>query len=132
MERFHPGQCEATEWGKRYRQNLKPQSFFGHNHDWTMAKDKNWGPWSCCGGAANSPGCQERPIITPKKPSLMQQSSAAPKGVGAYIQFLINEHSTVLVEDESKNRWMLQGGRTAKKTTEGTSWMWLEDFKKRK
>lgn len=62
----------------------------------------------------------------------MQQSSAAPKGVGAYIQFLINEHNAVLVEDESKNRWKLQGGRTAKKKTEGTSWMWLEDFKKGK
>jgi hypothetical protein len=61
MEKHHPGECEATEWGKRYYGgNLVPQSFDAPGHQWHLAKDKNWGPWSCCGGKVDSPDCQER------------------------------------------------------------------------
>eukprot|EP00957_Ditylum_brightwellii_P198825 15155086-Ditylum_brightwellii.AAC.1 len=56
--RYHPGECKATEWGKRYGKNLEPHIFYCHQHQWHLAKDENWGPWSCCGGKANLPGCK--------------------------------------------------------------------------
>jgi len=50
------------------------------------------------------------------------------RGVGAYIQFLINEKSRVQVEREAAKVWHLVGGRIAKKKTEGTSWLWASDY----
>ena len=46
-------------------------------------------------------------------------------GVGAYIQFVVGtRNSNCLVVGEEKTCWRLEGGRVAKKKTEGTSWMW--------
>ena len=53
------------------------------------------------------------------------------RGVGAYIQFLINEKSRVLVASEEYTAWRLTNGRIAKKGTEGTSWLWAHDFDER-
>ena len=53
------------------------------------------------------------------------------RGVGAYIQFLINEKSRVLVASEEYTAWRLVNGRIAKKGTEGTSWLWAQDFDER-
>jgi hypothetical protein len=56
-KRFHPG--------KRYGKNLEPQLFDNPEHaTWHLAKDQNWGCWSCCGNAVGSLGCHqnERPI----------------------------------------------------------------------
>ena len=53
------------------------------------------------------------------------------RGVGAFIQFLINERSRVLVASEEYTAWRLTSGRIAKKETEGTSWLWAHDFDER-
>ena len=58
--RYHPGLIEATEFGKRYGKNLTPLCFDTPGHTWHVAKDKNWGRWSCCDGAANSFPCTPR------------------------------------------------------------------------
>ena len=54
------------------------------------------------------------------------------RGVGAYIQFLINEKSRVQVQKEATKVWHLVDGRIAKKKTEGTSWLWALDYDNRK
>lgn len=56
--RFHPGVCESR--GRRRQDYLTPQHYDDPEHTWHLAKSKNWGPWSCCGGAANSPPCTAR------------------------------------------------------------------------
>ena len=58
---WHPGFCEATPLKKRFGKYLEPQQFDDSDHSWNEALDKNWGTWSCCDCAANSPPCQERP-----------------------------------------------------------------------
>ena len=120
MERYHPGTCEATKWGKRYGKNSLPQRFDAPRHVWHNAKPKNWNPWSCCGRPVNSDGCQERPAIA------ASVSNAIKRGVGAYIQFLINNKDRVLVSGEDEKCWLLSTGRVAKKATEGTSWVWAK------
>jgi hypothetical protein len=58
--RCHPGTVEATEFGKRYGKNLSPRTWDGDKRDdWSKSTPKNWGCWSCCGGACNSPPCAE-------------------------------------------------------------------------
>ncbi len=59
--------------------------------------------------------------------SITQLTSAPRQGVGAYIQFLINEFATVQVAAEDENCWVLVTGRIAKKATEGSSWIWAQD-----
>lgn len=63
-----------------------------------------------------------------KKITVNKSSSIPKKGVGAYIQFLINEKSRVQVERKAAKVWHLVGGRIAKKKTEGTSWLWASDY----
>ena len=141
-EHYHPGTCEATEWGKRYGKNLTPQSFDGPSHTWHEAKDKNWGPWSCCGVAANSPGCQLRAKLPPvlavpasnssnaqTAVSKAEESKNTKVGVGAYIQFLVNERSRLQVTGESDKCWILVGHK-AKKIAEGKSWIWLKHYER--
>jgi hypothetical protein len=57
--RYHPGTCTAIS--QRYGGYLGPQKFDEKNHQWHLAKNKNWGKWSCCRGAANSNPCALRP-----------------------------------------------------------------------
>ena len=57
----------------------------------------------------------------------MQAASAPMRGVGAHIQFLINNRDKVQVVFEKENCWVLVTGRIAKKATEGTSWIWAQD-----
>ena len=59
---YHPGNCEATEWGKCYGNILDSEVFYSLRHEWHLAKDKNRGPWSCCSNAANSLGCKVRQV----------------------------------------------------------------------
>ena len=59
-KRFHPGLCEQTKFGRRHGSYFGPQRYDDPEHDWSLAKSKNWGPWSCCGGEANSPPCTVR------------------------------------------------------------------------
>lgn len=54
-------------------------------------------------------------------------TSAPMQGVGAHIQFLINNYNKVRVVFEKENCWVLVTGRIAKKSTEGTSWIWAQD-----
>ena len=54
-------------------------------------------------------------------------TSAPMRGVGAHIQFLINNCDRVQVVFEEENCWVLVTGRIAKKATEGTSWIWAQD-----
>ena len=61
LRRYHPGACTATEWGNRYGKFSEPQRYDDNYHQWHLAKDKNWGNWSCCDGAANSYPCTVRP-----------------------------------------------------------------------
>lgn len=115
MEKYHPGECEATEWGKRYGKNLLPQSFDGPGHQWHLAKDKNWGPWSCCNGKVDSPGCQER-----SKGTLILLNKTK------NIKFLDQGNVEKVVTDVGKC-WKLENGRIAKKKNEGMPWIFVED-----
>lgn len=127
-EPFHPGTCEATARGKRYGTNQTPQRFDEPRHVWHRAKTLNWGPWSCCGGAANVQGCQMRvPRAMPTRGVRAMPTSTASRGVGAYVQFLINERARVRVAGEAVNCWILSSGRIAKKATHGTSWVWAQE-----
>ena len=58
--------------------------------------------------------------------SIAQLTSAPRQGVGAYIQFLINEFAIVQVVAEDENCWVLVTGRIAKRA-EGSSWFWALD-----
>jgi len=134
--KHHPGVVEATEWGKRYGKNLTPQSYFAPGHVWQNAKDKNWGAWSCCGGAASSAPCQLRPpaplpaALSPETVRTGVDASDIPRtGVGAQIQFLIADKLLTTVVDEDDKAWILDSGRVAKKKTEGKSWVWASDVK---
>lgn len=118
MQHYHPGTCEATARGRRYGTNLTPQRYDDPGHVWSRAKTSNRGPWSCCGRPVNSGGCQVREArVLP----------GASRGVGAYVQFLINNCDRVLVVSEAVNCWILSTGRIAKKETEGASWVWAPD-----
>ena len=130
MEHYHQGTCEATARGKRYGKNLTPQRFDDPGHNWKQAKAENWGAWDCCGLAADSNGCQMRKSPSFPRPTQVGARAAGPRpssGVGAYIQFLINNKERVLVSDEDRNCWILSSGRVAKKATEGVSWVWEEE-----
>jgi hypothetical protein len=128
--RYHPGMCEATDRGKRYGKNLEPQRYDESNHAWHLAKDENWGEWSCCGRAANSPPCEARPRALPEEQLLLNADNEETSvGVGAYIQFLIGSHNLVRVAAEKPKAWALEGGRIAKKETEGRSWVWYQQYK---
>jgi len=50
------------------------------------------------------------------------------RGVGAYIQFLINGENRQLVAGEDEKCWLLSSGRVAKKKTEGSSWVWAKEY----
>jgi hypothetical protein len=113
QEYFHPGTCEATERGKRYGKNLTPQLWDDPGHQWKLAKDTNWGAWSCCGCIASSRGCQLRVHVPP--PSL----------VGMKIKFLDTGNVCRVIADLGKN-WRLDDGRIAKKKTEGKVWAWVD------
>jgi hypothetical protein len=128
-DRYHPGMCEATDHGKRYGKNLEPQRYDDPKHAWHLAKDKNWGEWSCCAGAANSPPCEARPQALSAEQLILNANNeemSVGVGVGAYIQFLIGSHNLVRVVAEAPKKWVLEGGRIAKKKTEGQSWMWYQ------
>eukprot|EP00804_Cyclotella_cryptica_P008482 CCRYP_003979-RA/>CCRYP_003979-RA protein AED:0.38 eAED:0.38 QI:1941/0/0.5/1/0/0/2/0/376 len=124
MERYHPGTSEPTARGKRYKSNLLPQQYDSPGNVWSNAKTINWNPWSCCGRPVNADGCQLRPIrgFDQNLPTHMPR-----RGVGAYIQFLINDKDRVLVVGEDVKCWLLSTERIAKKATEGTSWVWAQD-----
>lgn len=129
MEKYHPGTCEATARGKRYGTNLTPQRFDDPGHTWARAKTVNWGPWSCCGRAVNSKGCQQRAArqwaVMPPAVVLPASTAGMPtRGVGAYVQFLISGKDRVLVVGQDSKCWLLSSGRVAKKATEGSSWIW--------
>ena len=49
------------------------------------------------------------------------------QGVGAHIKFLVDNKDRVRVVGASSKRWHLANGRTAKKATEGVSWVWESD-----
>ena len=53
------------------------------------------------------------------------------RGVGASIQFLIGGKNRVLVTASEDGCWRLEGGRVAKKKTEGTSWLWAHEYDNR-
>lgn len=130
--RYHPGTCTATKWGQRYNTYLEPQLYDDVQHQWHLAMDKNWGPWSCCGGAANSPPCTVRPSSSIDTTSNVDSSVAIEKkskGVGAFIYFY-EKGNLVRVVGEQIKCWNLEGGRIAKKKTEGKVWTWLESLKK--
>jgi hypothetical protein len=113
----------ATEWGKRYGQNLTPQSYSTPGHVWHDAKDKNWGVWSCCGGAASSAPCQLRPTAPlPAVPSPetvgtgADASDISRTGVGAQIQFLIADKllSPSWTRTTRRGNWTPAGWRRRK------------------
>ncbi len=130
----HPGVIAATEWGKRYGKNLIPQSYSTPGHTWQHAKDINWGAWSCCGGAASSAPCQNSTLMASEAcaPGTVRtgvHESDIVRGVGAQIQFLIEDKLLTTVVDEDEKTWKLDSGRVAKKKTEGKSWVWACDVK---
>ena len=51
----------------------------------------------------------------------------ARRGIGAYVQFLINNRARVLVVADGSTCWILSNGRIAKKSTEGSSWIWAQN-----
>ena len=112
---YHPGKVEATQWGMRYGRNYSgTQIFDDHRHQWHLAKEKNFGPWSCCGKAVNSPGCKVRK---------MSANAAREK---KFIKFLT--HGNIVgVAHEEGNCWRLDDDRIAKKRTEGDVWKWHND-----
>ncbi|KAL7522546.1 hypothetical protein ACHAWX_007255 [Stephanocyclus meneghinianus] len=124
MARYHPGTSEPTARGKRYNPNLLPQNYDSPGHVWSNAKTTNWNPWTCCGRPVNAEGCQMRPISRFDE-NLTSQTPR--QGVGAYIQFLINDKGRVLVVGEHPICWLLSTNRIAKKATEGSSWIWAQD-----
>lgn len=77
---------------------------------------KNWGPWSCCGGTASSPGCRQRAPL----PSPTTQEGTDTK----YIKFLTMGNICEVVAEETLC-WRLDNGRVAKKTT-GKVWVWCD------
>jgi hypothetical protein len=121
----------ATPWRQRYGHYLTAQRYDDQEHAWHDAKDKNWGPWDCCGGAAKSPPCTPRPRVC-ESPAERMVSSSAERGVGSTVRFLNNESNCVLVVAENQKNWILDCGRIAKKKTEGVAWMWLDDWEKLK
>jgi hypothetical protein len=123
QEYFHPGTCEATEFGKRYGKNLTPQLFDNPIHQWNLAEDKNWGAWSCCGHKASSQGCQlrERESVTCSAPPHGSLAAMPVK----HIKFLAQGHVCQVIADEEKC-WRLDNGRVAKKKTEGKVWVWVD------
>jgi hypothetical protein len=117
--KYHPGTCEATEWGKRYGKNSTPKLYDDHEHQWEKSSDKNWGPWSCCGDKASSNGCHIRAKLPAPVPTNPVEGEK-------YLKFLA--HGTIIcrvIGDEGKC-WRLDNGRIAKKKTEGTAWIWTE------
>jgi hypothetical protein len=125
--RYHPGKCEATEWGKRYGKNLDSEVFDSLQHEWNLAKDKNWGPWSCCGNAANSLGCEVRQISSMCTSSTEEEINTA-EGK-KYIKFH-NHGEVVGVASEEEKCWRLDNGRVAKKKTKGKAWDWHDGANK--
>ena len=120
---FHPGTCEATDFGKRYGQNLEPKCFDDPQHEWHLAQDKNWKPWSCCGKPASSPGCQRRKS---PPPSLLRLGSDAVEIKEAkYLKFHGQDPKWRVIAEE-RNCWRLENGRIAKKKTQGITWDWIE------
>jgi len=98
---YHPGTCTAVV-RKKHQLEPKPQTFDEPgNKKWKDKKTRNWGPWSCCGGAVNSKGCQTR---------------VHRRGIGAYIQFLNKEKSRILVIGKTSKVYQLSTGVVAKKT----------------
>ena len=114
--RYHSGTCEATSWRKRYGKYQDPQVFDASEHQWHLATDKNWGPWSCCGDVANSVGCCERREGNQKEEKKQCEEKK-------YIQFIERGNIVGVVSEEAKC-WRLDDGRIAKKKTEGTVWKW--------
>jgi hypothetical protein len=123
MELYHPGTCTATQWGRRYGKYTEAQRFDDAGHRWSLAKDKNWGPWSCCGNTANSPGCKER-VNTHSSDA----NSSIISGVGERIRFLEKGNTVIVTRDEG-HIWRLEDGRIAKKRTHGKVWVWMDENK---
>ena len=102
IEYYHPGSTVLKKRNKKHKS--KPLIFDNPRHDWSNKKASNWDPWSCCGGAVNSKGCQTR---VPRQ------------GIGAYIQFLNEEKSRILVTGEFSGDYQdvfqLSTGDVAKK-----------------
>ena len=117
---FHPGICEATAFGKRYGKNLESKNFDDPEHQWHLAKEKNWGPWSCCGKPVNARGCQRRETIT--EPPC---ASVIPVTDECYLQFLDASNVCRVIAEEPKC-WRLDNGRVAKKKTQDIKWKWVE------
>jgi hypothetical protein len=65
---FHPGVVSPSESARErvLEANYKKkeactQTFDGNPaNTWHLAKENNWGKWSCCRGLAASPGCTDR------------------------------------------------------------------------
>ena len=91
--RFHPGLCEQTPFGRRRRSYCAPQRYDDPEHDWSLAKSKNWGRWSCCGGEANSPPCTAR-LNKATEMCLYQRCAQTHEAVGDKISLAKSAHAS--------------------------------------
>lgn len=111
---YHPGTCRATKEGRRHGNDSAPQTYDDRAHTWHLANTDNWGPWSCCGGDANTKGCRKRAIRS---------------GLGAFIKFLLDKDAyQARVVGENSNSWLLSTGGTAEKAKHGSAWIWAQEY----
>ena len=101
MELCHLGTCTATQWGRRYGKYTEAQRFDDVGHRWSLAKDKNWGPWSCCGNAANSPGCKGVNTHS-KHQAVCKKKNQMTKGAGSgELIYFLGEDTVSLVTGDT-------------------------------
>lgn len=91
--RFHPGLCEQTPFGRRHKSYRAPQRYDDPEHDWSLAKSKNWGRWSCCRGEANSPPCTAR-LNKATEMCLYQRCAQTRQAVGEKISRTKSAHAS--------------------------------------
>jgi len=135
---YHPGKCTATAWKQRNGDYAEPQTFDDPSHTWSLAKEKNWGPWSCCGKAANSPGCEKRPArqtLTTHDDTLLvgttRNNKVKGSGIGESICILEGHPQPHPVVDETEKNWILESGRKVKKISYTKFWFWWKQHKRR-
>jgi hypothetical protein len=119
QEYFHPGTCEATELGKRYGENLTPQLWDDPGHQWNLAKDTNWGAWSCCGCVCEFPGL---PVASTRSTSIIGRKVWHENKNFGYGKCMLGYSGP-------RKELALDNGRNAKKKTEGKVWAWVDQAK---